>query len=59
MDGATAAELMQLEGMGETLASRVLTYREENGGFSSVDELLLVEGIGVKRLEQWRPYLVL
>lgn len=57
VNSATAAELMRLNGVGETIAARIIDYRTQHGAFSSVEELLKVNGIGEKRLEQWRPYL--
>lgn len=47
---ATAAELTQISGIGEVLAQRIVDYREEHGGFTSMEELANVEGIGEKRL---------
>lgn len=43
---------MALPGIGEVLADRILNYRQENGAFSSPEDLLNVEGIGKKRLEE-------
>ena len=44
-------EIMALPGIGDVLADRILTYREEHGSFSVPEELLNVEGLGKKRLE--------
>ena len=54
---ATADVFMLLPGIGETLANRIVTYREENGPFKSVDDLLNVEGIGESKLNNIRNYL--
>jgi competence protein ComEA len=40
------------------LAQRIIEYRQTHGRFQSVDELLEVRGIGPKRLENMRPYVV-
>ena len=45
-------EFMELPGIGEVLTQRILDYREENGPFSNVEELMNVEGIGKKRMEE-------
>lgn len=37
---------MLLPGIGETLAGRIVEYRQEHGPFSSVDDLLAIPGIG-------------
>ena len=47
--------LMSLPGIGEKTAQQIGTYRDANGPFKSVDELLKVKGIGPKVLEKIRP----
>lgn len=49
---ADKEDLMALPGIGEILADRILDYRQENGDFTAPEELLHVEGIGKKRLEE-------
>lgn len=39
-------ELDTLSGIGQTLAKRIIEYREQNGAFSSIDEITQVRGIG-------------
>lgn len=45
-------ELMALPDIGEVLAERILQYREENGPFTTPEELMHVDGVGKKRLEE-------
>lgn len=50
LNTADAAALDGLPGIGPALADRILSWREENGRFASVDDLLAVPGIGEKVL---------
>jgi len=59
LNGASAEELDALDGIGPSLAARIVAYRLAHGGFRSVDELDEVSGIGPKRLEELRPRLAL
>jgi len=51
---ADALALESLPGIGPALASRIIAWREQNGGFRAVDELLAVSGIGEKTLAGFR-----
>ncbi len=53
---ADAALLETIPGIGPTVASRIVAYREENGPFERVEDLTKVAGIGPETLEQIRPY---
>jgi competence protein ComEA len=54
LNSATLDELIDLPGIGPVLARRILEYRDAHGGFTRVEELLEIRGIGPKRLEQVR-----
>jgi competence protein ComEA len=58
INSATWVEWMQLEGIGETLARRIVTNRQESGPFAGVDDLRRVPGIGAKTLDEIRPHLI-
>jgi competence protein ComEA len=57
LGSATVEQLDEIDGIGPTLAERIVEYRTQNGGFGSIDELQDVDGIGEKRLETLREAL--
>lgn len=54
INAADAQTLTLLDGVGEKLAERIVAYREEHGVFSSVEDLLNVEGLGEGKLSAIR-----
>jgi competence protein ComEA len=59
LNSASAVQLDALDGIGPSLAQRIVDYRDAHGGFGSIDELDEVSGIGPVRLESLRSRLAL
>lgn len=55
LNTATTQQLESLPGVGPVTAQRILTWRDANGGFSRVEELQEVDGIGPKTYAQLAP----
>ncbi|UQF10915.1 helix-hairpin-helix domain-containing protein [Vagococcus lutrae] len=51
LNTATAQELQTLSGIGEKKAEAIITYRETNGAFQTIDDLKKVKGIGEKTFD--------
>jgi len=51
---ATTKELEALPGIGEVTAARIAAYREQNGPFRSVDDLIHVQGISDRTIDEFR-----
>lgn len=57
LNQATLEDLRELPGIGPVLAQRILVQREQAGPFRTLEDLLVVKGVGTKRLEGLRPFL--
>ena len=57
LNAAGSDELEAVPGIGKSLASKIVAFREKNGAFKSVDDLLKVQGIGEKSLARFRDRL--
>jgi competence ComEA-like helix-hairpin-helix protein len=53
---ATVGELCALPGVGETLAERIVEHRKKRGGLRNVEQLLAVQGMGQRTLENVREF---
>ncbi|MGB0714079.1 MAG: ComEA family DNA-binding protein [Gammaproteobacteria bacterium] len=57
LNTADADALSALNGIGESRAQAIVAYRDANGPFKSVDDLVQVKGIGEKLLAKLKPML--
>ena len=55
LNQATAAQLESLPGVGAVTAARIVEYRQANGGFKKIEELMNVRGIGERSFLRLRP----
>lgn len=57
LNSCTAEELMSISGIGEVKANSIIEYREYLGGYSSVEQIKNIKGIGDSIYEKISPYL--
>ena len=58
LNEATQSEFETLPGIGPAISERIVAYREENGPFLTVEDILNVSGIGEKKLDAIRDYII-
>ena len=54
---ATEQDLQNLPGIGPSLASKIIAYRDENGKFSTIEDVKNVNGIGDNKFENIKDYI--
>ena len=59
LNKATIEELSALKGIGQKYAERIVNYREQNGPFEKIDDILLVKGIGEKTFTKIKDQLII
>jgi competence protein ComEA len=55
LNTATTAEFDTLPGIGPVMAARIVAWRQENGGFKTVDDLNEISGVGDATMAKLRP----
>jgi competence protein ComEA len=55
LNTATATQIATLPGIGEKAAKLIIEYRDKNGGFKKIEELMNVKGIGEKSFLKLKP----
>ena len=56
---ATKEELSSINGISETIAEKIIEYRETNGEYKTLEEIMNVSGIGTKTYEKIRDFITL
>jgi competence protein ComEA len=54
---ATSQELIKLKGIGEKYAQQIIEYREKNGKFQKIEDIMKVKGIGQKKFEAIKDHI--
>ena len=57
LNSASVTDLESLPGVGRRTAERIVEYRQKNGSFKKIEELMNVKGIGEKSFLKLKPFI--
>ena len=57
LNTASVGELISLSGIGESLSKRIISFREENGKFEKIEDIMKVPGIGEQKFNNIKNYI--
>ncbi len=59
LNDADVKDIERLDGIGHTMAMRIIAYRDEIGGFTDISQLLEIKGMGEKKLDAIKDDIVI
>lgn len=57
LNTASKEQLIQLPGVGESTAEKILMYRNDKGIFKKIEDIMKIKGIGIKKFEKMKNFI--
>lgn len=59
INNASIETLMQLPGIGQKTAEKIIAFRKQNNGFNSISDIMLVKGIGEAKFNRIKEFIII